>query len=123
MSYHHLDPSTIEPDADHPCRRRSITDATDLSNLAFAIYELDPGEPLSTDYHFHEYREEVFYVLTGELHIETPDEEFVVAPDEVFVVEPNSPIRPYNPSSAEAPIKVIGSGAPLYDIGRPYDEG
>ena len=121
MGYHVLDPSRLTGDEDYPCTRRSITEAAGLANLAVALYELAPGEPLATDYHYHEHREEVFYVLAGELHVETPEGEFTVAPGEVFVVEPDSPIRPFNPEDAETSVEVLGLGAPLYDMGRPYE--
>lgn len=121
MGYQVLDPSTLDVDAEHPCTRRSITEAAGLSNLAMAVYELAPGEPLATDYHYHEQREEAFYVLDGELHVETPERDYAVRTDEVFVVEPDSPIRPYNPADADGSVTVVGIGAPLYDVGRPYE--
>jgi len=121
MGYHVLDPSRLPGDEDYPCTRRSITEAAGLANLAVALYELAPGDQLATDYHYHEHREEVFYVLAGELHVETPEEEYRVGPAEVFVVEPDSPIRPFNPADADGPVRVFGIGAPLYDMGRPYE--
>ena len=121
MGYQVLDPSTLDTDGGHPCTRRSITEAAGLSNLAVAVYELAPGEPLATDYHYHEQREEAFYVLDGELHVETPERDYAVRPGEVFVVEPDSPFRPYNPAEADGSVTVVGIGAPLYDPGRPYE--
>ena len=121
MGYHHLDPAGMSPSPDHPCDRRSLAEAADLAQLAAAVYELAPGEQLSTTYHYHEQREELFYVLAGELHVETPEETFVVGPDEAFVVEPESPIRPHNPDGADGPARVLGAGAPKFDIGREYD--
>lgn len=121
MGYHVIDPADIDPSTDHPCDRRSITEAVDLSVLALAVYELAPGEDLATTYHYHEEREEALYVAAGELRVETPDGEYAVAAGEVFVVEPESPIRPFNPGDADAPARVVGVGAPLYDIGRPYE--
>jgi len=121
MGYHHLDPAAITPTPDHPCERRSLTDAAELARLAAAVYRLAPGEQLSTTYHYHEQREELFYVLAGDLHVETPDREYVVGPDEVLAVEPESPIRPFNPDGADEPVRVLGVGAPKFDVGRPYD--
>ncbi|WP_336002240.1 cupin domain-containing protein [Halorientalis halophila] len=121
MGYHHLDPADLEPSPDHPCDRRSLAEAAELAQLAAAVYELAPGEDLATSYHYHEQREELFYVRSGDLHVETPEEEFVIGPDETFVVEPESPLRPYNPESADEPVRVLGVGAPKFDIGRPYD--
>ena len=121
MGYHHLDPAAMSPSPDYPCDRRSLAEAAELSQLAAAVYELAPGEQLSTTYHYHERREELFYVLAGELAVETPEETFTVGPDEVLAVEPDSPIRPHNPDEAAAPVRVIGVGAPKFDIGREYD--
>ena len=121
MGYHHLDPAAMSPSPDHPCDRRSLAEAAELAQLAAAVYALEPGEQLSTQYHYHDQREELFYVLAGDLHVETPDETFVVGPDEVFVVDPESPIRPHNPASADESARVLGVGAPKFDIGRPYD--
>ncbi|MFB6183575.1 MAG: cupin domain-containing protein [Haloarculaceae archaeon] len=121
MSYHVVDPAALEESPDHPCDRRSISEAVGLNNLALAVYELDPGEQLSWSYHSHEVREEAFYVLAGTLHVETPEGEYAVEADRLFVVDPDSPIRPYNPDDASAVVRVLGVGAPSYDPGRPYD--
>lgn len=121
MGYQVIDPATMEPTADHPCDRRSITEAAGLSTLALAVYELAPGDELAAMYHYHEFREEALWVLSGALTIETPEREYVVEEGDVFVAEPESPIRPFNPPAATQPVRVIGAGAPLYDIGRPYD--
>lgn len=121
MGYHHIDPDELAPSPDHPCDRRSLAEAADLAQLAAAVYDLAPGEDLATTYHYHDQREELFYVLAGDLHVETPDETFVVGADETFVVEPEQPIRPYNPADADEPVRVLGVGAPKFDIGQPYE--
>jgi len=121
MCYYQFDPATLDDSPEHPCDRRDITAAAELAQLAAAVYELAPGEQLSTQYHYHDQREELFYVLTGTLHVETPAEEFTVPTDEVFVVDPESPIRPYNPEDADESVRVLGVGAPKFDIGKPYD--
>jgi len=121
MGYHHVDPDNLDPSPDHPCDRRSLAEATELTQLAAAVYDLEPGADLATTYHYHDQREELFYVLAGDLHVETPDGEFVIGADETFVVEPESPIRPYNPADADKSVRVLGVGAPKFDIGQPYD--
>jgi mannose-6-phosphate isomerase-like protein (cupin superfamily) len=120
MAYHHLDPDAIEPAQDYPCDRRSLSVPAGLTALNVAIYELAPGEDLARTYHSHEIREEAFYVLSGTLHVETPDEEYVVEADEAFVVEPTNPIRPYNPEDAEGDVRVLGTGSPKTDPARPF---
>jgi uncharacterized cupin superfamily protein len=121
MGYHVLDPETMARSPDHPCDRRSLTEAAGLANLAAAVYTLDPGEPLARQYHYHEQREELFYVLAGTLHVETPEGDYEVPAGEVFVAEPESPLRPYNPGTAGEPVRVLGVGAPKFDPGRAYE--
>ena len=121
MGYHTLDPATLPTAPDHPCDRRSLTEAVDLATLAAAVYTLEPGDPLAQEYHYHDQREELVYVLSGTLRVETPEGGYEVGPEEVFVVEPKSPIRPHNPDGAEGPVRVLGVGAPKFDIGKPYD--
>lgn len=121
MGYHVVDPSGLAPTPDHPCDRRSVAEAVELSHLAVAVYEMTPGEQLPTTYHYHEQREEVLYVLAGTLHVETPDREYVVEAGEAFVAEPESPHRAFNPADASDPVRVLGVGAPKFDVGRPYE--
>jgi mannose-6-phosphate isomerase-like protein (cupin superfamily) len=121
MEYHVLDPDEIEATADHPCDRHSITEAADLATVAAAVYEIAPGEQLPRTYHYHDQREELFYVVDGKLTVETPDDEYEVPTGSVFVATPESPHRPHNPQSADRPVRVLGVGAPRYDVGRPYD--
>ncbi|WP_146418005.1 cupin domain-containing protein [Haloarcula hispanica] len=121
MGYHQIDPESLSETADYPCDRRGISDAAELHALHAATYEMAPGEDLSRTYHYHETREELFYVLKGTLHVETPDGEYVVSADEVFVAEPDSPHRAHNPADADKPVTVLGVGAPPTDIALPYD--
>lgn len=119
--YHCIDPAALDKTPDYPCDRRSISDAAGLGVLAAAVYELDPGEQLPRSYHYHEQREELFYVRSGTLTVETPAQTFEVGPDEVFVAEPNSPHRPHNPEDADQQTVVLGVGAPKTDIALPYE--
>lgn len=121
MSYHVVDPDGLEPAADHPCDRRSIDETVGLATLAATRYDIAPGEQLPRVYHAHEHREELFAVLEGRLHVETPEREYAVAAGEVFVVEPGSPHRPFNPGDADGPVRVLGVGAPRTDPAVPYE--
>lgn len=122
VSYHVIGPAQLDPTPDYPCTRRSVSEETDLSTLAAAIYELAPGEQLAREYHYHEQREELFYVIDGTLQVETPERVFEVRAGSVFVAEPESPIRPYNQENAAEVVRVFGVGAPQYDPGRAYQE-
>jgi uncharacterized cupin superfamily protein len=121
MTYRHLDPDNLPASDEYPCDRRSISDAVGLSSLHAATYEMSPGEQLARTYHYHEQREELFYVLSGTVHIETPDKEFTADTGEVFVAEPNSPHRAFVPEDAANGARVLGVGAPKADIALPYE--
>jgi len=121
MAYHHIDPADLPPTDDFPCDRRGISDAAELFALHAATYEMAPGEQLPRTYHYHEQREELFYVTDGPVHVETPEGEFVVETGEVFVAEPESPHRAFNPEAASESVRVLGVGAPKTDIAHPYE--
>ena len=121
MEYHNITPRKLPPIPGHPCDRHSISEGTGLSVLSLNTYILEPGDNLAAEYHYHEQREEALIVENGPLFIETPEKTYRVESNHVFVVEPKSPIRPYNPTSADSTIEIIGVGAPAYDIGHPYD--
>jgi len=120
-TYHKIDPADLPATPDYPCDRRSISDEAELATLAAAVYEMDPGEQLPRSYHYHERREELFYVRSGTLTVETPEQSYELGPDEVFVAEPDSPHRPYTPDDADEPTVVLGIGAPATDIALAYE--
>jgi uncharacterized RmlC-like cupin family protein len=121
MGYQLLDPDNLAPTPEFPCDRRSISAPGGLSTLAAAIYTVQPDQQLTREYHPHEQREELFYVLAGTLHVRTPERTFEVEPDRVFFAGPDSPILPHVPETAPDAARVFGVGAPRYDPGRPYD--
>ena len=121
MGYHHISVGDVSPTPDRPSTQRSIDAAASLEQLGANVYEADPGEPLPLAYHVHDEQEEVFYVLSGTLHVETPERTYEVGADEVFVVEPGSPQRAYNPESATEPVRVFAVGAPATDDVHAYD--
>lgn len=123
MGYHVVDPAGLDPTPDYPSDRRSISDAVGLATLAAAVYELAPGEQLPRDYHYHEGREELFYVLAGTVSVRTPDGTYEVGVDSVFVAEPGSPHLAHVPEDATEPARVLGVGAPQYDPAIPYEPG
>ncbi|MEF8807546.1 cupin domain-containing protein [Natronomonas sp.] len=123
MGYHHIAVDDIEPTPDRPSLQRSISDTAGLENVAVNYYEADPGEDLPLAYHYHDDQEEVFYVLSGTLFVETPDGTVEVGADEVFVVEPDSPQRAHNPASASEPVTTLVVGAPAVDDVHPYEGG
>jgi uncharacterized cupin superfamily protein len=121
MGYHHVDVGAIEPTPDRPSTQRSLSGAAGLDQLGAHVYEVDPGEQIPLAYHYHDQQEELFYVLSGSLAVETPDEIFSVDADEAFVVEPESPQRAFVPESADEPARALVVGAPAVDDAHAYD--
>lgn len=121
MGYHHIAVEDIEATPERPCTQRSISRAAGLDNLGANVYEVAPGEQIPLAYHYHDDQEEVFYVSSGTLHVETPGETFEVGADEVFVVEPDSPQRAFVPQSADEAVRAFVVGAPAVDDVHPYE--
>lgn len=125
MGYHHIDPATLDQWDDRPVDVRSVSAAAGLdyqdSKLGMRVYEAAPGEMLPLSYHYHDEQVEAFYVLEGELSVETPEGEFVVGTDEVFIVEPGNPQRAFNPAGASDSVRVLAIGAPSVDDAHPYE--
>ncbi|SFS89354.1 cupin domain-containing protein [Halostagnicola kamekurae] len=121
MAYQIVDPDGVEPLTDRPVDARSLSDAAGLENVALRVYTAAPGQQLPLSYHYHDEQEEVFYVLEGTLHVETPEEEFAVESGTAFVAEPGSPHRAFNPESAASDLEVLALGAPAVDDAHSYE--
>ncbi|WP_248895871.1 cupin domain-containing protein [Haloplanus halobius] len=112
MGYTVVDTDEVAPEPDRPCTLRRLADAAGLSQMALNRFTADPGEQLPLAYHYHDEQEEAFYVLSGTLHVETPEGPFEIAEDGLFAVDPDSPQRAYNPADADETVDVIAIGAP-----------
>lgn len=125
MGYHHVDPAALDQFDDRSADVRSISAAAGLeprdAPLGLRTYRAAPGDQLPLAYHYHDEQVEVFYVLEGELHVETPDGEFVVGTDEAFVIEPGNPHRAHNPAAATDDVRVLAIGAPSVDDAHQHD--
>ncbi|WP_248517359.1 cupin domain-containing protein [Salinarchaeum laminariae] len=123
MGYAVIDPAEL-PAADDPDReasRRSISDAVGLTHLGAHVYEAAPGETIPLAYHYHEEQEELFYVLSGTLSLETPEEDLAADAGELIVVEPGSPQRAYVAADADEAAEVLAIGAPSANDAHPYE--
>ena len=125
MGYHHVVTDDLEQFDDRPADVRSISTAAGLdyqgSPLGLRVYEVEPGEQLPLTYHYHHEQTEVFYVLEGTLHVETPEGDFAVETDEALVAEPESPHRAHNPEDADASVRALAIGAPTVDDAYAYE--
>jgi quercetin dioxygenase-like cupin family protein len=73
------------------------------------LYEADAGEQLPWGYHYHPEHEELFYVIEGELAVETPDRTARVGADEAFFVPPG---RRNRARAVADGTRVLAVGAP-----------
>ncbi|WP_433633709.1 cupin domain-containing protein [Halomicrococcus sp. NG-SE-24] len=121
MEYHTVQIDEVEPTPDRPSEHRSVSNAVGMEEMALNFYRVEPGEQLPLAYHVHEEQEEAFVVLSGALHVETPENMYVVNENAVFVAEPESPHRAYNPADSEKMVRVIAVGAPAVDDVHPYE--
>ena len=121
MGYRVVDPEEIEPAPDRPCELRRLSEAAGLDRMAINRYRAAPGEQIPLAYHYHDEQEEAFYVISGTLSVETPEETYRVEADQFFVAEPGSPHRAHVGDEAEGPARVIGVGAPPVSDGHSYE--
>lgn len=112
MSYHVVDTETAEATPDRPCTLRRLSKRAGLERMAINRFEADPGEQVPLAYHYHDEQEEAFFVLSGTLHVETPEGDYTVPAGSLFTVEPGSPQRAFNPEDADERVELIAIGAP-----------
>ncbi len=112
MGYHVVNPDDLAEEPDRPCELRRIAEAAGFEKLAANWFRAEPGEELPLAYHYHEEQEELFYVVEGTLHVETPEETFAVPEGSLFAVTPGSPQLAHNPADADEPVTALALGAP-----------
>ncbi|WP_254762461.1 cupin domain-containing protein [Natrinema marinum] len=112
MDYSVVDPDDLEYVDDRPCDLRRLSEAAGMDAVAINRFDAEPGEQLPLAYHYHETQEEAFVVLSGTLHVETPDGDLEVPAGSLFAAPPEAPHRAYNPVDADEPVSVVAIGAP-----------
>ncbi|NHX35912.1 MULTISPECIES: cupin domain-containing protein [Halolamina] len=115
MGYRTVETADVEPTPDRPCELRRLTEAAGLEHVALNRYSAAPGEEIPLAYHYHDEQEEAFYVIAGEIAVETPEGTFAVSADELFAADPDSPHRAYCPEDADEAAEVLAVGAPQTD--------
>ncbi|XVH32848.1 cupin domain-containing protein [Haloferacaceae archaeon DSL9] len=115
MGYRLVDPDSVDPVPDRPCELRRLSAATTLDAVAINQFRAAPGEQLPLAYHYHETQDEAFYVVSGTLRVETPDETYTVGEGQLFAAPAEHPHRAYNPEDATEPVVAVAIGAPAVD--------
>jgi len=90
--------------------KKEVDEAVGASAFGFNVYTADPGERLPWGYHRHPDHEELFYVLAGELHVETADGTERLDAEDAFFVPENAPVSVE--AVGDRPARVIAVGAP-----------
>lgn len=99
------------PDAPSPTRhKKEVDEAVGATAFGFNRYTADPGEQLPWGRHHHPDHEEVLYVLSGTVRVDTPDGEFRVGSGEAFFVPAGAPQKAV--AAGDEPAEVIAVGAP-----------
>ena len=99
------------PDAPNPTRhKKEVDEAVGATEFGFNVYTVDPGEQVPWGYHRHPDHEELFYVIEGELVVETADGDLTVDAGEALFVGPDSPNKAR--AVGDSPARVIAVGAP-----------
>jgi uncharacterized cupin superfamily protein len=106
MSYHVVDPDSIEPREGIPGAHRYLNDAVDLEGLAVQVIEATPGEDVAP-FHYHDESDEVFYVLEGTLSAEVPDDEFAVEAGEWFFIKSENPLHVFNAADGDETLRAL----------------
>ncbi len=116
MDYVLVDPNEVEQWDDRPIDVRSLSNQAGLTPhdapLGLRLYCAQPGDQLPLRYHGHTEQVEVFFVLDGELHVETPDGDIIVGREQALFIHPGNPHRAHNPTDATAEVRVLAIGAP-----------
>lgn len=109
------------PNTPNPTReKKELDEALGVSEFGLNLYTADPGEQVPWGRHRHPDHEEVFYVLSGELRIETPDGDVSVGADEAFFV----PADHWNRAvvASDVPCRFLAIGAPKASDGAIIEE-
>lgn len=99
------------PNSRAPARiKKELDEFVDATEFGFNVYVADPGTVIPWGYHRHPNHEEMFFVLSGELLIETPEEDYRVGRDEGFYVPRNHKNRAR--VAGDNPARFVAVGAP-----------
>lgn len=123
MTYHVIDPYDIEQTPGRPSETHYVSEAIGMNNMGLRFYDVNPGEdiPNTQGLHYHDEQEEVFFVVSGELTVETPEETYIVPQGSFFIAEPKNAHYAYNHPDATENVTVVAIGAPSVQDGHAYD--
>lgn len=98
--------------------KKPLTEALGATDVAINYYELAPDETLAFGYHADPYQEEIFYVISGTLTVETEGGETAVGTGEAIRFSPCEYHQGTNHSGER--VVILALGAPRVET--PDDE-
>lgn len=108
VNTHSLNPNAVR-------QRKSLGDATGLSQLGVHRIELAPGRD-SSEYHRHHYEEEFVYVLAGHGHALIDEQARAIGPGDFLGFARNGPAHVIS-NTGDAPLVLLVAGQRLaHDI-------
>ncbi len=107
--YVHHDVDAIPPNSEKPGTRWELSPVFDIDAYNFNIADLSPGDRLSQNaYHRHPDQREFFYVVSGRIQVEAPDDTFELGKHEAVCFEEGVAHVLHNPFDEPARLIAIG---------------
>ena len=110
MGYPTVRVEDIENAASPATAKREVDEALGIDSFGFNVYTVAPGERIPWGSHRHPDHEELFYVLDGELTVDTPDGSIRLGAGEAIGIPRNQPNCAHN--AGEDVVRVVAAGAP-----------
>lgn len=109
------------PDAPNPTSgKKEVDEAVGASAFGFNVYEVRPGEQIPWGYHSHPEHEELFYVVSGSVAVDTEDGTVRATAGDAVFVAPGEKNRAHNDGDETA--RVLAVGAPKDADGAVIEE-
>lgn len=98
------------PDAPNPTsRKKEVDEAVGASAFGFNVYEVRPGERVPWGYHSHPDHEELFYVVSGGITVDTEDGPVRAEAGDAVFVSPGEKNRARNDGEEAAELVAVGA--------------
>ena len=110
MSYPTVRVDEIENAPNPTTAKREVDEALGVESFGFNVYTVAPGERVPWGYHRHPRHEELFYVLSGVLTVDTPSGAMTVEAGEAVAIPRNGPNRAHN--AGDERVRFVAVGAP-----------
>lgn len=108
MTYRTVRVSDLPNGLSPASEKKEIDEALGVETFGFNRYAVDPGQRVPWGPHYHPRHEEVFYVLEGELTVDTPEGAQTVTAGEALYVPPEHPNCAHNAGDERVVLIAVG---------------